>query len=109
MTQLESVATEIAEARAQLVYVAAEKRQGVFRPDKYLATHPISFPFLLDEDRGVSRRYGVYQRLGSDAINIARPATFVVDREGLLQFVYVSKNQRDRTEIEEVIALAATL
>ncbi len=109
MAQLESRAAAIAEARAQLVYIAAEKRQGLFRPDKYLATHPISFPFLLDEDRSVSRRYGVYQRLGHDAINIARPATLVVDREGFLQFAYVSENQRDRTRIEEVIALAARL
>ena len=85
------------------MYIAAEKRGGLFKPEKYLAEHPISFPFLLDQDRAVTKAYGIYHRLAHDAINIARPATFVVDRKGVLRFVYVSSDQKDRADVGLVL------
>jgi peroxiredoxin len=102
MAQLEPHKDEI-ERSGSLLYIAAEKRRGLFKPEKFLAEHPISFPFLLDEDRAVTKAYGIYHRLGRDAINIARPATFVVDREGIVRFVYVSSDQKDRVEINRVL------
>ncbi len=102
MAQLEPHKDEI-ERSGSLLYVAAEKRGGLFKPEKYLAEHPISFPFLLDEDRAVTKAYGIYHRLGRDAINIARPATFVVDREGTLRFAYVSSDQKDRAGINSML------
>jgi len=102
MAQLEPFKDEI-EAVGSLLYIAAEKRGGFFKPDQYLAKHPISFPFLLDEDRAVTKAYGIYHRLGTDAINIARPATFIVDRKGILRFIYVSSQQKDRAEVGLVL------
>ena len=108
MAQLEPHKDEI-ERAGSLLYIAAEKRGGLFKPEKYLAEHPISFPFLLDEDRAVTKAYGIYHWLGQDAINIARPATFIVDRKGMLRFVYVSSDQKDRTDISlRVAAVAAS-
>jgi len=98
MAQLEPHKDEI-ERAGSLLYIAAEKRGGLFKPEKYLAEHPISFPFLLDEDRTVTKAYGIYHWLAHDAINIARPATFIVDRKGMLRFVYVSSDQKDRTDV----------
>jgi len=102
MAQLEPYKDEI-RRMGSLLYIAAEKRGGLFKPEKYLAGHPISFPFLLDEDRSVTKAYGIYQRLAPDAINIARPATFIVDRKGILRFVYVSSDQKDRAEVGFVL------
>ena len=102
MAQLEPFKDEI-EGVASLLYIAAEKRGGLFKPEKFLAEHPISFPLLLDEDRAVTKAYGIYHRLAHDAINIARPATFVVDRKGILRFVYVSSDQKDRADISVVL------
>jgi peroxiredoxin len=102
MAQLEPFKNEI-EGAGSLLYIAAEKRGGLFKPEKYLAEHPISFPFLLDEDRAVTKAYGIYHRLAHDAFNIARPATFVVNRNGIVQFVYVSSNQKDRAHVELVL------
>jgi len=98
MAQLEPFKDEI-EGVASLLYIAAEKRGGLFKPEKFLAEHPISFPLLLDEDRAVTKAYGIYHRLAIDAFNIARPATFVADRKGILRFVYVSSNQKDRADV----------
>lgn len=102
MAQLEPHKSEI-ERLGSLLYIAAEKRGGLFKPEKYLVEHPISFPFLLDEDRAVTKAYGIYHRLGRDAINIARPATFVVDRKGILRFVYVSSDQKDRADVNSML------
>ena len=81
MAQLEPMKTEIEQAGAQLVYIAAEMGEGVWKPAKFLQSHPVSYPFLLDEDRSVTKAYGLYHRLGVDAINIAHPASLVVDRD----------------------------
>jgi peroxiredoxin len=100
--QLEPHKERIAKS-GSLVYVAAEKRGGRFKPAKYLAEHPVSFPFLLDEDRNVTKQYGIYHRLGLDAINIARPACFVIDQGGLIRFLYVGSTQFDRAPLADVL------
>jgi peroxiredoxin len=107
MAQLEPLQDSIRDAGASLLYIAAEKRDGFFKPVKYLTDHPISFPFLLDEDRAVTKSYGVYHRIGVDAYNIARPATFVVGRDGLVKYLYVGSSQTDRSPIGQVLAEVA--
>jgi peroxiredoxin len=102
VAQFEPPKDEI-ERGGSLLYIAAEKRGGLFQPEKYLVDHPISFPFLLDEDRAVTKAYGIYHRLGRDAFRIARPATFIVDRNGVLRFIHVSSNQKERAEINSVL------
>jgi peroxiredoxin len=103
MAQFEPFQHEIEQAGAQLVFIAAEKRNGIFKPAKFLAGHPVSFPFLLDEDRKVTKAYGLYHRLGHDAIHIAHPATLVVDGGGVVRFLYRGVNQNDRIPVAEVV------
>ena len=92
MAQVESIRQEIAEAGAEVAYIAAEKREGVFKPTKFLQKNPISFPFLLDEDRSVTKAYGLYHLFGTDALNIAHPASLVVDRDRTIRFIYRGEN-----------------
>jgi peroxiredoxin len=103
MVQFEPFKDEIERAGAQLMYIAAEKGEGFFKPAKFLEKHPFSFPFLLDEDRAVTKAYGLYHRFGHDAINIAHPASLVVDRQGVLRYIYRGDNQADRAPIEQVL------
>jgi peroxiredoxin len=103
MAQLEPMKSEIERAGAQLVFIAAEKRDGMFKPVKVLEKKPVSFPFLLDEDRTVTKAYGLYHRLGKDAINIAHPATLVIDRAGMVRFIYRGDDQLDRAPMEQVM------
>ena len=86
-----------------MLYIAAEKRKGLFKPAKYLRAHPVSFPFLLDEDRKVTRTYGLYHRIGMDAFNISHPATLVLDRGGVIRFIYRGDGQADRAPLEQVL------
>ena len=103
MAQFESQKTEIEAAGAQPVYIAAEKRDGVWKPDRYLEKHPISFPFLLDEDREVTKAYGLHHLLATDALNIAHPATLVIDRTGTIRYIYRGDGQLDRAPLNEVL------
>lgn len=103
MAQFESLKDQVSGAGASLLYVAGEKRSGFFKPAKYFARHPVSFPFLLDEDRRVIKSYGLYHRLGTDAFKIAHPATLIVDRGGVIRFVYRGDSQSDRAPLEQVL------
>ena len=103
MAQFESRKNDMEAAGAQLVYIAAEKRDGVWKPDRYLEKHPISFPFLLDEDRSVTKAYGLHHFLATDALNIAHPATLVIDRTGTVRYIYRGDGQLDRAPLNEVL------
>jgi peroxiredoxin len=103
MAQFEPIKNELDQAGAQVVFIAAEKRDGMFKPVKFLEKHPLAFPFLLDEDRTVTKAYGLYHRLATDAINIAHPATLVIDGNGTVRYIYRGENQMDRAPIEQVM------
>lgn len=103
MAQFESQKEKIEAAGAQLVFLAAEKRNGVWKPGTHLEKHPISFPFLLDEDRAVTKAYGLHHLIGHDALNVAHPATLVIDRGGTVRYIYRGDNQLDRAPLDEVL------
>ncbi len=104
MAQLESREQEIEAADTQVAYMAAQKRDGAWKPARFLEKHPISFPFLLDEDRAVTKEYGLYHAFGVDALNIAHPATLVIDHSGTVRWIYRGDNQFDRAPLDEVLA-----
>ena len=106
MAQFEPWKDELEQVGAQLVFIAAEKRDGIWKPARFLAKHPISFPFLLDEDRSVTKAFGLYHHLGHGAIHIARPATLVISRDGVVRYIYRGENQLDRAPVGEVMAAA---
>ena len=92
-----------------MVYIAAEKRDGFFKPEQYLQKNPVSYPFLLDEDRTVTKAYGLYHRVGMDAINIAHPATLVIGGDKTVRFIYRGDNQLDRAPIQEAMKTIAVI
>jgi peroxiredoxin len=103
MAQLESAKAEFEKIGATIWYIAAEKRRGFFAPEEFFKKQPSSFPFLLDEDRAVTKSYGVYHRVGIDAWDIAHPSSFVVGSDGKVHYIYVGKTQLDRAPLEEVL------
>ena len=67
----------------------------------------LPFPVLCDEDRAVIKRYGVWHPLGIDAINMARPASFLID--GLtraIRFIFVGSTQFERADLETILEAA---
>jgi peroxiredoxin len=109
MAQFEPIKAGFEQAGAQVVFIAAEKRDGIFKPAKFLERHPVSFPFLLDEDRAVTRGYGLYHWLAKDAINIAHPATLIIDGGGTVRYIYRGESQTDRAPIHQVMEVVRKL
>ncbi len=74
---------------------------------RFLEKHPISSVFLLDEDRTVTKAYGLHHALATDALNIAHPATLVIGRDDDLgdtvRYIYRGDNQLDRAPLDEVL------
>jgi peroxiredoxin len=104
MAQFEPLKDEFARLGASVIFIAAEKRGGMFKPERFFVKNPVSFPFLLDENRAVTKVYGVYHRIGKDAFNIAHPATFVVGRDRNIRWIYVGESQHDRAPLDSVLA-----
>ena len=67
------------DARIRVLVVAGEDPSAARR---YLSEHPTPLTILLDGGRSVVRSFGVYQRFGMGAWNVARPASFLIDRAG---------------------------
>jgi peroxiredoxin len=106
MVQFELMKTKFEQAELQVAYLAAERRNGMWKPVKFLAKHPVSFPFLLDEDRCVTKAYGLYHHLGHDAFHIAHPATLGISPNGTVRYIYRGDHQLDRAPLDLVIDAA---
>ena len=108
MAQVESSIQEFERRKTRVIFIAAQKRDGLFRGKKFVDEHPYSFPILFDEDRSVTRAYGVHHALGVDAVNIARRSIFLVDGEGTIRWIAVSPRQTVAPSIQDILwAIAA--
>lgn len=69
----------------------------------YADKNGITFPLLVDKTRSVIKSYGVYHWLSLEAYNIARPATFVIDKTGIIRYMYIGTHQFDLVKQTEVL------
>jgi peroxiredoxin len=106
MAELEQLISRFQEIGMQVVYLAAEKRNGMWKPTEFLRNNPISFPFLLDEDRRVTRSLGLYHAFALDAFDIAHPATLIVSPDRIVRYIYRGFSQSDRAPMSDVLKLA---
>jgi len=70
---------------------------------KYIRKNYMPFPLLADSERAVMRIYGVYQPISLETLNNALPATFIIDRDGIIRFIYVGYSQIDRPSKRSII------
>ena len=60
----------------------------------------IEFPVLYNSDTDVVDAYGVYNLRGD---NLAAPATFIIDTEGIVRWSHISRRTSDRPKTSEII------
>ena len=64
---------------------------------------PVPFPLLMDEDRKVTKGLGLFMtEWGGSKIDQLIPTVFVIDKEGILRFKYISQNTWDRPSWEYI-------
>jgi peroxiredoxin len=74
-----------------------------------LSTDDLNYPLLLDPALTVSATYGVafQMRIHTEWSN--RPATFIIDRDGILRYARRAQTFSDRPSANEVLAELARL
>jgi len=88
------------ECDATLLAIAAQRPRALIN---YVERKGITYPLLADIDRHTIKSYGVYHGLGLTAYKVARPATFIVDKLGVIRYMYIGSNQYDFAEQEEIL------
>ena len=91
---------QILDLKAVLIGVVCQRRVNV---ERFFAKDPLPFPLVVDEDRSIAKRWGVYHALGLDAIHIAHPATFVIDGRGIVRMAALAPNQFQRVPFSQVL------
>lgn len=80
-------------------------KYGAGETRRWLSENDWSFPILVDGSP-VIRQYGIPNpdHDGTEREGIPHPATIIVDGEGIVRFVNVWVNYRDRTPPDEILA-----
>ena len=93
----------------QVAAIVAQRSEKVRR---YVEGEGLPFDILVDDSRETMKAYGVWQRIGIDAWNIARPALFLIDRGGIVRYSFVASSQFEfptqRDILDEIVRLAAS-
>jgi peroxiredoxin len=67
----------------------------------------LPFSILCDEDRAVIKQYGVWHPIGIDAVNMARPASFLIDgRTRAIRYMFVGSTQFERADLQTILGAA---
>ena len=72
--------------------------------DTGLSTDDLNYPLLMDPTQTVSASYGVafQMRIHTELSN--RPATFIIDREGVLRYAKRARTFADRPSADDIAA-----
>lgn len=69
---------------------------------RYVEDTGLPFHILVDESREVTKQYGVWHRIGLDALNISRPALFVIEASGVIRAIFVAERQEEFPDATEI-------
>jgi len=90
----------------QVVAVVTQRSEKVRR---YIEETGLPFHILVDDSRDVVKAYGVWHAVGFDAWNIARPALFLVDRQGIIRYSFVGSSQFEFPTHEQIVGAIVRL
>lgn len=81
--------------------MSADSQQSLAYLKKKLG---LDFILLSDDKREVISLYGLVHPKGRAGQDIARPATFLIDREGVIRWMRIPSNYMVRPDPEEVLS-----
>lgn len=102
MRQIADRLPDLQRRGAKVVAVVAQQPR---RAATDLRSDPYPFPVLADASRTVVKEYGVYVRANFESVNIARPATFVLDSAGVIRFMHIASVQFEFASWPDIFAV----
>ena len=110
MAELQGLGAELSEAEKAGVEIVAVSPDPNEQSHKMAEGLHLGYRFLADRDLAVSRRYGlVHPRGGPNGEDVPRPATLVLDRDGVVRWVSVSRNFQVRPDPGDVLRAVRAL
>jgi peroxiredoxin len=110
VAELQGLGAELSEAERTGVEIVAISPDPNERSQKLAEGLRLSFRFLADGDLAVARRYGlIHAGAGSEGQDVPRPATVVIDRDGVVRWFSVSRNFQVRPDPDDVLRAVRTL
>jgi len=101
MGHIQNIYPELEKRGVRVVVILAQKRARI---RDFLLKHTYSFPLLADERREVVKEYGVYVRVNFESVHIARPATFILDGDGIIRYIFVASIQTEYPKDADIFA-----
>ena len=110
MAELQGLGAQLSEAETSGVEIVAISPDPNEQSQKVAEGLQLGYRFLADRDLAVARRFGlVHQRGGTDGQDVPRPATIVLDRDGVVRWLSVSRNFQVRPDPGDVLRAVRAL
>jgi peroxiredoxin len=110
VSELQGLQLGLSELRARGVVVAGVVVDPVATNAQLARDAGLEFPLLADPDLRTIDAYGLrHARGGPDGGDIAHSASVLIDADGVVRWVFVTRNFRVRPTVPDVLAAAAAL
>jgi peroxiredoxin len=104
MAELQGLGAKLSEVEKAGVEIVAISPDPNERSQKVADGLGLGYRFVADGDLAVTRRYGlVHPGAGPDGQDVPRPATVVLDRDGVVRWFSVSRNLQLRPDPRDVL------
>ena len=110
MAELQGLGAALSEAERAGVEVVAVSPDPGEESQRLADGLRLGYRFLADRDLAVTRRYGlVHAHGGAEGLDVPRPATVVLDRDGVVRWFSITRNVQVRPDPGEVVRAVRAL
>ena len=110
MAELQGLGAQLSEAERAGVEILAVSPDPSEQSQKVAEGLRLSYRFVADRDLAVTRRYGlVHAGGGAQGQDVPRPATVVLDREGVVRWFSIASNYQVRPDPGDVLRAVRAL
>ena len=110
MSELQGLGAKLSEAERAGVEIVAVSPDPNERSHKMAEGLHLGFRFVADRDLAVATRYGlIHRRGGPSGEDVPRPATVVLDRDGVVRWLSLSDNFQVRPDPGDVLRAVRAL
>src|SRR5262245_14933690 len=103
MGELQGLGAALSEAERAGVEIIAVSPDTNEQSQKVADGLRLGYRFVADRDLAVTRRYGLVHAGGGPEGDVPRPATIVLDRDGVVRWFSVSRNVQVRPDPDDVL------
>lgn len=90
----------LVEKGIQVLAIAGQNLKGI---QNYVDNEGIKIPILSDENRSVIKEYEVFVPIKWDSFRIAKPSTYILDKNHTISYSYIGDSQFDRPALDVII------